>query len=410
MKTRFTFLFFLALGHCLLCPLAVSTVGAQSVRFQPQQLDASPGRVVYAVAAADIDNDGRTDAVAVTEDSVVWYQAPRWRKRVLLSGVTARDNVCIAPYDIDRNGRIDLALGAGWPKNGGTIQWLSPGDSIDAPWNVHEISAEPWTHRMRWGNVLGSDEPQLVVSPLNASIREGVRLLAFSIPPNPHNDRWRPTVLDASLDRLHNHLCVERTAIGFAPIPPGDATANQEITLTASAAGISAILPDSKDPGRFRRVDLLPGAEGEEPNARGAGEVRTGMLKSGQPFIATIEPMHGTHAVVYKMGEFFAAEAPERTVLTDDLRGGHALACADIDGDGSDEVIVGYREPNPRVGILLFDHQPDGTWREQRIGSEVACEDLVVADFNADGRLDILAGGRATHNVVLYVNQGPATP
>jgi hypothetical protein len=34
----------------------------------------------------------------------------------------------------------------------------------------------------------------------------------------------------------------------------------------------------------------------------------------------------------------------------------------------------------------------------------VATEDLVVADFNGDGRLDIVAGGRATHNVKLYVN------
>ena len=34
----------------------------------------------------------------------------------------------------------------------------------------------------------------------------------------------------------------------------------------------------------------------------------------------------------------------------------------------------------------------------------VATEDLVVADFTGDGRPDILAGGRATHNVKLYVN------
>ena len=36
----------------------------------------------------------------------------------------------------------------------------------------------------------------------------------------------------------------------------------------------------------------------------------------------------------------------------------------------------------------------------------IGCEDLIVADFNADGRPDILAGGRSTHNVKIYWNQG----
>ncbi|MFM7833434.1 MAG: hypothetical protein ACKPJD_16705 [Planctomycetaceae bacterium] len=35
----------------------------------------------------------------------------------------------------------------------------------------------------------------------------------------------------------------------------------------------------------------------------------------------------------------------------------------------------------------------------------MATEDLAVADLTGDGRPDIVAGGRATHNVRLYVNQ-----
>ncbi|QEG39601.1 FG-GAP repeat domain-containing protein [Roseimaritima ulvae] len=391
---------------CLATSLTWAATGhAQSVSFEAQVIDAAPGKVVYAVTAADIDNDGRQDLVAVTEDSVHWYQAPRWRKRTLLSGVTIADNVCVAPFDIDRNGHIDLALGAGWPNRGGTIQWLSPGQTIDHPWNVHEIAAEAWTHRMRWGNVLSGEEPQLIVSPLHPSIRDGARLLAFSIPKDPRHNRWRPTVLDESLHRMHNHLCVARTDVGL-PKTDTSADAAPQITLTASQEGVSAVLPDHKNPKHFRRVQLLPGATGDSPASQGAGEVRVGQFANGKRFVATVEPMHGTHAVVYEMGEFFAAEPPRRTVLTDQLRGGHALWCADLDGDHDDEVVVGYREPNPLVGILIFDRQADGAWQEQRLTAQVACEDLVVADFNGDGLPDILAGGRATHNVVLFVNQG----
>jgi hypothetical protein len=34
----------------------------------------------------------------------------------------------------------------------------------------------------------------------------------------------------------------------------------------------------------------------------------------------------------------------------------------------------------------------------------MACEDLQVMDLNADGKLDIVASGRATHNLKVYWN------
>jgi hypothetical protein len=35
----------------------------------------------------------------------------------------------------------------------------------------------------------------------------------------------------------------------------------------------------------------------------------------------------------------------------------------------------------------------------------IGCEDLVAADLDGDGRVDLLAGGRSTHNVVIYWNR-----
>lgn len=396
----------LAAWSCVLATTLLAT-NVSAVDFVPQVVDAHPGKVVYAVTIADIDEDGADDIVAVTENRVLWYQAPDWQAHVILDGVTQPDNVCIAPLDIDRDGHVDLALGAGWPKNGGTIQWLSRGEDIDAPWQRHAITAEPWTHRMRWADVLGKGEPQLIVSPLNATVHpDGVRLLALEIPSDPRSDRWKPTLLNDDLNRLHNHWCVAPGAIGMAAASGED----RPVTLTASEEGVSVISPDPNSPNRFRRTALLPGAEGDEPSQRGAGEVKTGQLADGTRFLATIEPMHGTHAVVYRLPDVLSDKAPERSVLTDKLRGGHAIWCADIDRDGSDEIIVGYRDANPSVGILLFDHQSDGTWTQQRVGDEVACEDLIVDDVNGDGWPDIIAGGRATHNIVLYVNQGGTTP
>lgn len=394
---------------CFSLPLMPSAEAA-GFDFEIVQIDPQPGKVVYAVTAADVDDDGRTDAVAVTEEDVFWYQAPDWKRHVILSGQTATDNVCIVPQEIDGDGKIDFALGAGWPRNGGTLKWLSRGDSLEEPWQVHPIGGQPWTHRMRWGNMLQTSDGtnQLIVSPLNATRGPGVLLTAYEIPEDPKNDRWKPTVINAQMNRLHNHWCTTAGDLGLS-----DHDANTPLTLTASQEGVHAIVPageqaSSQDQaGKFVAHELVKAAAGDEPAGGGAGEIKPGRLADGTPFFVTIEPMHGTHAVLYQMGDSLSQAPPQRTVLTDQLRGGHAVWCANLDQDEDEEVVVGHREPNPQVGIYVFDHQDDGSWSGQAIDPDgVACEDLIVADFDGDGRNDILAGGRATHNVRLYLNRG----
>ncbi len=40
--------------------------------------------------------------------------------------------------------------------------------------------------------------------------------------------------------------------------------------------------------------------------------------------------------------------------------------------------------------------------------NKMACEDLTVADLDGDGKIDIIAAGRATKNLKIYWNQGTA--
>ena len=60
-------------------------------------------------------------------------------------------------------------------------------------------------------------------------------------------------------------------------------------------------------------------------------------------------------------------------------------------------------------GIYVFDAQDAaGTKWVKHVIDEggVAVEDVVAADLTGDGRVDIVAGGRYTHNIKLYVNLG----
>jgi hypothetical protein len=80
-------------------------------------------------------------------------------------------------------------------------------------------------------------------------------------------------------------------------------------------------------------------------------------------------------------------------------------------GCGSDQVVIGWRSKNDtgKVGIKIFA-STDGKaqqWTSAVIDDNtMACEDLCLADLNGDGKLDIVASGRATKNVRIYFNEG----
>ncbi|HUG89879.1 MAG TPA: VCBS repeat-containing protein [Planctomycetaceae bacterium] len=377
--------------------LATTASAGDFPAFREVVVDPHCGEICYALTLADVDGDGREDIVAVTENRVLWYQAPEWKRRVIIEDQTVRDNVCIAAHDIDGDGHVDFALGAGWTKVG-TIQWLSRGRSLDEKWNVHLIGEEPWLHRMRFADVLGTGRAQLVISPLNAVDRDGVRLTAFEIPADPKTERWPATVMDDSFNRLHNHWHDQWYESG--PV----------LTLAASQEGVHVIAREAG--GGWRKDRIGTGAAGDKPADRGAGEIKTGRLgRDARRFVTTIEPMHGTSVVVYLADS--SAGGWQRHVLDDTLRRGHALWTADLDGDGMDEIIVGHSDAGPGPvkgpGVYVFD-AADATGREwtKHVIDDggMATEDAIAADLTGDGRIDIVAGGRNTHNVKLYVNEG----
>jgi hypothetical protein len=81
-------------------------------------------------------------------------------------------------------------------------------------------------------------------------------------------------------------------------------------------------------------------------------------------------------------------------------------------GNGSDQIVVGWRgkDKKGKVGIKLFAPVDSGSeqWAHTLVDDNgMACEDLCLADLNGDGKLDIIASGRATKNVRIYFNQGP---
>ncbi|MFN6051357.1 MAG: FG-GAP repeat domain-containing protein, partial [Planctomycetia bacterium] len=146
----------------------------------------------------------------------------------------------------------------------------------------------------------------------------------------------------------------------------------------------------------------------------GASEIKQGSLASGAPYIATVEPWHGNQIVVYNQSK--PGELWNRKVIDDQLKWGHGVWCADLNGKPGQELVIGIRddlakETGKRSGVRIYTN-PDGKgteWIRQDIDEGgVAVEDLACADLDGDGRVDIVAVGRATKNVRIYWNKGPA--
>jgi hypothetical protein len=369
--------------------------------------------VGYAVLLVDVDGDGKLDIVVVDQTRVVWYQNPTWKRRVIIENQTKPDNVCIAAYDIDGDGKIDFALGADWKpfntKDGGTIQWLKRGKTLDEKWTVYPIGEEPTVHRMRFADIDGSGKPHLVVVPLmgrnstqKANWMDGspVRILAYKIPKDPVKDRWVPEVLSERFHVVH----------GFFPLPPFRDSGN---LLTASYDGVGLV---TRFKGKWESA-IMDAADQQDPKgSRGASEIKRGRLKNDEHFIATIQPWHGNRVVVYPMPSVLDKRIKSQ-LLDDKLKWGHALWWADLDGDGGDQLIVGVRDdidpkdpkPGERRGVRLYKAvDENGTKWERHILDDggVAVEDLAAADLDGDGKIDIVAVGRQTHNIRIYWNLG----
>jgi len=171
--------------------------------------------------------------------------------------------------------------------------------------------------------------------------------------------------------------------------------ADRDAVFTASFVGVHV---HQFIDGEWIRGRLAGGDSSPWPQS-GSSEVEVGRLGAGH-FITTIEPWHGDSVVVYREDN----ESWTRQVI-DTIDSGHTIVTADFDGDGRDEIVTGDRRDSRSLYLYQATDSEGVNWSRQVLDDgDMSPSGCAVADLNGDTRIDLVCIGGSTANLKWYEN------
>lgn len=373
---------------------AAATVGAlgslraeepkrQPLAFVQHRIDT--GLVWNSAVSLDVDGDGQLDVAAAGPEEVAWYQrtGENWSKTVILKRTPptgSLDSITLVPYDLDGDKDPDLVTSCpgsgvlGWYENVGN----GPG------WVWHLIDKLPRIHSQALRDLDGDGRPELVAN------TDG-KLVKFTVPADPRKaadagsgqpeaQRWvRATLAEQGVEGTPHYLSFHQLGgklvlCGAAPDAaylawwqrPQEGGLWTRRTIRSEFTGASHLIPCDMNGDRV--TDLF--------YARGH--------TAGSGWLA---------------GPEFTQD---HAIDTGELKEPHALAVADLNGDGALDVAAAARN---KGGLVAWVNDGRGRFTAQPLDPIQQGMDLRVGDLDGDGDQDLLFAGATGKNVTWYENR-----
>jgi hypothetical protein len=338
----------------------------------------------YQVVACDVNGDGKLDLIALASDmtDLVWFENPGWERHVLATNLPRMINLACWSRTPHAPPTIAVAYEFSMhpEESAGIVALLKPNKDPHQPWMATEIDHLPASHRLRWADIDGGGKV-LINAPLAAAearapdFRGHVPLVYY------RPGEWKRRLIgDAEEGVMHGIFVTDWDHNG------------RDAILIGSFLGIHLyrFQPD----GKWSRTEIAKGSSQPWPKS-GTSDIAVGRL-GNERFLAAIEPWHGNEVVVYRGG----GTSWNREVIDSSLSDAHTIETVDLDGDGRDEIVAGFRGKPYGVYIYRLD---GAKWsREVLDRGGVSAAGCAVADLDEDGKPEIACIGQATHNLVLW--------
>ncbi len=404
--------------------------------FRVQEIEKSL-KVGYGVVVANVNADDKPDIVVADAGRVLWYENPSWERHTIIENDKAgikTDNVCLDVYDIDGDGKLDVAarrrLAAG--QHAGR-RLASLAEAAD---REHRSAVAGLPHRR--ADPHAPPRPTSATSTATAA-RRADRRPAEGEGQHRQGELGGQGRADPLQDPRHARLARrevdaggdDRSAPRHAQLLPR-ADPGWRGVITASYEGLNAVQPDESSPGkwvvrpsRFRQSGQPQGQprqqRGEAREAlrrRVADPWRRSSRSTATRWPSTPRPPaargHAGRRGLAAHGPRRIAEGRPRHRVRRPRRrrrrrGDRRLARRPRPASTSTRPPVSSRPPaTPPARPRRGPNSPRRSRGRSTNSTTPSPADLFCFDLNGDKRVDIVASGRATKNVRIYWNEPPA--
>ncbi|MFZ4585171.1 MAG: FG-GAP-like repeat-containing protein [Acidimicrobiia bacterium] len=355
-------------------------------------IDDAPPCHVLERGLADINGDGRTDAIvgwgtACSGGGLFWYEQPsagdltaKWRKRAIVPSGTAYED--LIPFDVNADGAVDVIAAVD-----NVIHWYENPrgrglSAASASWVDHVVGDVVF-------GVGGMEPPEahdFSIADIDGDGRADVITNAFVFF-NDGRDSW-------------SKVTYNRTGQGAGVFDAGSTLGAVNLLGIGNEAPHDLVwLENPREHGGNARTDMwiahrfAPGYDAKatgvafatgDLNGDGRADIVTAQAERDPSGVAPLGGLVWWEAPIDRVGGTWAQHVVDAT-----MRDVHKVEVVDMNGSGTLDVVAAEQDQSRTRRVIVFRNDGRGRFVSQVLGRN-AGHNQAIGDVNGDGRPDVL--------------------